>query len=76
MRLNHISDYSKVTLPGFCESCGSERPFLADVFRYIDHIISAHGPYPTRGISEHCNTCGTEFGTRTSVMRLPYLMAW
>jgi hypothetical protein len=76
MRLNYISDYSKVTLPGFCESCRSERPFLVDVFRYIDYIISAHGPYPSRGISGNCNICGTEFGTHTSVMMLPYLMAW
>jgi hypothetical protein len=76
MRLNHISDYSKATLPGFCETCNSERPFLVDIFRYLDSILSAHGPYPYRGISENCNKCGKEFGTSTSVMMLPYLMAW
>jgi hypothetical protein len=50
-RFNNIQEYSKITIPGFCYECKSQRPFIIDILRYFDFIIAAQGPYPSRLVS-------------------------
>jgi len=76
MRLNNSSDYSKITVPGFCSICRSEQPYLVDIFTYLDSILAAHGPYPCRGIFDSCNKCVKQLGMSTSLVTLPYLGNW
>jgi hypothetical protein len=49
MRFNNISNYSIVVVPGFCTGCGTEQPFMVDIYEYLNRIISAHGPSPYNG---------------------------
>jgi hypothetical protein len=70
-RLNNIQECSKVTLPGFCYECKSERPFTIDILRYFDFIIAAQGPYPSRLVSGDCIRCGKNTAS-THVMRFIY----
>jgi hypothetical protein len=72
MRLRNISDHSKVTLHGFCDSCKSDRSFTVSIFDYMAAIKYAHGPYPSRSISGKCPRCNRR--ACTSVMRFPYFV--
>jgi hypothetical protein len=78
MRFNNISDYSTVTIPGFCSRCNTEGAFLYDTRRYLDSIISFYirhdpGGYPYG----KCNKCNNDFGLSAHVMLLPHFTtAW
>jgi len=75
-RFHNIHDYSNVTLPGFCDECKSERPFIVDVFTYFDYIISAYGPYPTVLVLGNCTKCN-KYTASTDIMRFPHFgAAW
>jgi hypothetical protein len=77
MRFNNISDYSKVTIPGFCNVCNSDQPFLLDTFEYLNDIVGAHSPYPSGVVSGDCSECGKKFGVGTRVMQFPWFIgAW
>jgi hypothetical protein len=73
MRLRNISDHSKVTLPGFCHSCKSDRSFTVNIFDYMAAVKYAHGPYPSRLICGKCPHCNRR--ARTPVMRFPYFVS-
>lgn len=74
MRFDNIDKYSNVVLPGFCDKCKSKRSFVISIFRYLDSLVSAHGPYPSRSVSGSCFKCG-QSSASTSVMRLPHFVA-
>jgi hypothetical protein len=75
-RFHNLHDYSNVTLPGFCDECKSERPFVVDVFTYFDYIISAYGPYPTVLVLGNCTKCN-KYTASTDIMRFPHFgAAW
>jgi hypothetical protein len=76
MRFHNIHDYSKVILPGFCDTCKSEQPFVVDIFTYFDYIISAYGPYPKVLVSGNCIKCN-KYTASTDIMRFPHFgTAW
>jgi hypothetical protein len=77
MRFNNISDYSKVTIPGYCAVCNSDQPFLLDTIEYLNDIVGAHRPYPSGVVLGDCSECGKQYGTGTRVMRFPWFIgAW
>ena len=45
-RFNNISDYSTVTIPGFCSRCRTEGAFFYGTLRYLDCIISIYDIRP------------------------------
>lgn len=72
-RFNNISDYSTVTIPGFCSRCRTEGAFLYDTRRYLDSIISFYirhdpGGYPYG----KCSKCNNNYGLSAHVMWLPH----
>jgi hypothetical protein len=77
MRSNNIGDCYKVTIPGFCNGCNSDQPFLLDTFEYLNDIVGAHRPYPSGGVLGDCTECGKEYGVSTRVMQFPWFVgAW
>jgi hypothetical protein len=73
MRFNNISDYSTVTIPGFCIRCNTEGAFLYDTRRYLDNIICFYirhdpGGYPYG----KCSKCNNNYGLSAHVMWLPH----
>ena len=78
MRFNNISDYSTVTIPGFCSRCNTEGAFLFDTRRYLDSIISFYIRHDPSGYPYgKCNKCNNDFGLSAHVMWLPHFTtAW
>ena len=78
MRFNNISDYSTVTIPGFCSSCRKEGAFLYDIRSYLDCIIYFYIRHDPGGRPYgKCNKCNNDFGLSAHVMLLPHFTtAW
>lgn len=77
MRFNNIGDCYKVTIPGFCNGCNSDQPFLVETFEYLNDIVGAHRPYPSGVVLGDCTECGKEYGVSTRVMQFPWFVgAW
>ena len=77
MRANNISDCYKVTIPGFCNGCNSDQPFLLDIFEYLNDIVGAHRPYPSGVVTGDCTECCKKYGVGTRVMQFPWFIgAW
>ena len=74
MRFDNIGNYSNVVLQGFCDKCESQRSFVTNIFRYLDSLVAAHGPCPSRSISGNCFKSGQHI-VSTSIMRLPHFVA-
>jgi hypothetical protein len=74
MRFDNISDYSNVVLPGFCDKCKSQRSFAISIFSYLDRLVAAHGPYPSRSISGRLLQIWTAYSIYP-YMRLPHFVA-
>jgi hypothetical protein len=74
MRFNNISDYSKVTIPAFCETCRLDGSFLLGIYTYLDSIVHAYcNPEPSQLVGGNCSRCGTIICTH--IMRLPHFIA-
>jgi hypothetical protein len=74
MRIHNIGNYSKVTIPAFCETCKLDGAFLLDIFTYLDHIVQAHvGPERVQLVGGNCSRCGNIICTH--IMRLPHFVA-
>ena len=44
-RYKSISNYSKVTVPAYCQECHVKPPLLVDIFDHLDSIASAGRAY-------------------------------
>jgi len=72
-RFDNISDYSTVTIPGFCSRCRTEGAFLYDTLRYLDCIISFYIRHDPGGYPHgKCNKCNNNYGLSAHVMLLPH----
>jgi hypothetical protein len=77
MRFNNISDYSTVTIPGFCGRCKTEGSFLYETERYLDCIISFYLRHLHNGIYGKCSNCNDDYGLGSHVMWFPHFTtAW
>jgi hypothetical protein len=71
-RFNNISDYSTVTIPGFCSRCRTEGAFLYDTLRYLDCIISFYIRHSPTGVYGKCSKCNDNYGLGATVMLFPH----
>jgi hypothetical protein len=67
-RYQNISNYSSVTIPGFCNICKSEVPFQYDLLSYLNSIYEMKKPYPSGIITTDCINCGKEHSLSGRVM--------
>lgn len=40
MRINNISNYHNVVIPGFCYKCQTEYPFIVSICDYLNHLAA------------------------------------
>jgi hypothetical protein len=72
MRYNNISNYSTVTVPGFCSGCNSEVPFQYDIINYLHSLSTMKMPYPSGIITTTCTKCGKEYCLSGRIMGVPW----
>jgi hypothetical protein len=72
MRYNNISNYSTVTVPGFCSGCNSEVPFQYDIINYFHSLSTMKMPYPSGIITTTCTKCGKEYCLSGRIMGVPW----
>jgi hypothetical protein len=58
MRYHNISNYSSVTIPGYCNKCEEETAFQYDVLEYFRSVYEIKRPYPSGIITTDCIKCG------------------
>jgi hypothetical protein len=72
MRFNNMANYNKVVIPGLCESCKSENPFVLAISDYLTCLINyaLHPLSPSSNvIRSNCTHCNKE----RSVITEPYI---
>lgn len=73
----NIGDYSKVSIPGYCDICKEHRSFLVDIFIYLNCIQSSHTPPSGYSVvSGECTKCSQGM-VSAQIMRLDHFVsAW
>lgn len=74
MRHENIHDELIVTIPGYCNECKSDRPFLFKTENYLEHLILAHRADPVDTIGGDCTVCGNKYSIFANVMKLPWFL--
>lgn len=58
VRNKNISDYSKITVPGYCQECHVKALLVIDIFDHLDAIASAGRAYNVAFHFRDCKNCG------------------
>jgi hypothetical protein len=69
-RYDSISDYSVVTVPGYCSKCNTCVPFIYEIIEYLYEMSELARPYPSGLLFGDCPNCA-EKSVSGSVMLLP-----
>jgi hypothetical protein len=73
----NIGDYSKVSIPGYCDVCKEHRSFLVDIFDYLNCVnLKYNSPYRYQVVSGDCTIC-SQGSISAQVMRMDHFVsAW
>jgi hypothetical protein len=71
-RYKNISNYSKVTVPGYCQECHVKAILLVDIFDHLDAIASAGRAFNLAFHFSDCEKCGK----KRSIMVLASPPSW
>ena len=68
VRYHNISNYSSVTIPGYCNRCKEEAAFQYDILVYFRSIYEIKLPYSSGFVYTDCIKCGSENSLSGRVM--------
>ncbi|MDP9306250.1 MAG: hypothetical protein M3O68_07900 [Thermoproteota archaeon] len=71
-RIERGNDYENVIIPSICEKCNSSSAFAVKVISYLESVVVATGPYPSRVISGNCVKCEAKYSVGTHIMKFPW----
>jgi hypothetical protein len=73
----NIGDYSKVSIPGYCDVCKEHRSFLVDIFTYLNCVNNKYNYpqlYPV--ISGDCTICSQGLISAQVIRMDHFVSAW